>query len=220
MASFYSRSAVCLLLAGSALVSGCAPLLVGGVVTAGVVAADRRTSGAQLEDQAIELKTASAFRENLLEGYHINISSFNRQVLLTGEVPNEQERQNAEQLARKIDNVRNVFNDLLVSPSSTLTQRSNDTLITGRVRARVIGTDNLPSNSIKITTERGIVYLQGLVTQREASLATEVARTTTSVNKVVRVFEYISEAELAQRQADKEARVPVEPVAGTVVPSN
>ena len=207
-----SRTVLCLLLAGSALASGCAPLLFGGVVTAGVVSADRRTSGAQLEDQAIELKASSAYKENLTGEYHINTNSYNRQVLLTGEVETEKSRVDAERAMRQVPNVRNVFNELRVMPSSTLTQRSNDTLITGHVRSRVVGTDDLPSNSLKITTERNTVYLQGLVTQREAALATEVARTTSAVDKVVRVFEYISESELRARQEEREARVPVVPV--------
>lgn len=211
-----SRTALGILLACSAVLSGCAPLVIGGAaVTTAVVATDRRTSGAQLEDQTIEIKAASAFREHLNEGHHININSYNRQVLLTGEVPTGQDRTNAERLVRQIDNVRNVYSDLAIGPGSSLSQRSNDVLISSRVRSRVFGTENLPANSLKITTERGVVYLQGLATQREAALATEVARTTSGVNKVVRVFEYISESELAQSQADKEARVPVEPVGST-----
>lgn len=204
------RAALCVSLAASALLGGCAPLVIGSAVTAGVVAVDRRTSGAHLEDQAIEFKAAAAFRENLADGYHINANSYNRQVLLTGEVATAQEKAKAEQLVRLLPNVRNVFNELAVGPRSSMTQRSNDTLITGRVRSRVVGTDHLPSNSMKITTERSVVYLQGLATPREAELATEVARTTTGVEKVVRLFEHISEAELKESQADRQARQPAD----------
>lgn len=208
------RIAAGTLLLSCAVLSGCMPLVLGGAATAGVVAVDRRTSGTQVEDQAIEFKTSAAFRENTAhfqKDNHINVNSFNRHVLLTGEVGSEQDKATAERIARKVENVENVYNELAVMPNSSFSQRSNDTLLTGRVRSWLIGTDGIPSNSVKVTSERGIVYLQGLVTQHEADLIVERVRTLSGVNRVVRVFEYVSPNELTSRQPDKEARVPVAP---------
>lgn len=215
-----SQSALGILLAGSAFLSGCAPLLVGSVVTAGVVATDRRTSGTQVEDQAIELKAANAYREHITEGYHISTNSYNRHVLLTGEVPTPQDRTRAQEVARQIENVRSVRNELVVGPSSTLSQRSNDLLTSSKVRSRIIGTENLPSNSLRIHTERGVVYLRGLVTRREAALSTEVARTTSGVQKVVQYFEFISEEEAARQQAQLQDTTPVKPYSGEHNPAD
>lgn len=200
---------------GCSIISGCMPLVLGGAATAGVVAVDRRTSGTQLEDQTIEFKTAAAFRENsahFQKDNHINVNSFNRHVLLTGEVGSEQDKATAARIAKKVESVENVYNELAVMPNSSFAQRSNDTLLTGRVRSWLIGTDGIPSNSVKVTSERGIVYLQGLVTQHEADIIVERVRTLSGVNRVVRVFEYISPTELTERQPDKEARVPTAPV--------
>ncbi|RMX04975.1 BON domain-containing protein [Corticibacter populi] len=205
--------ALCISLASAILTTGCAPMIIGGAVVAGSVAVDRRTAGAQVDDQAIEIKVRTALNEHIAEGSHVNINSYNRQVLLTGEVATEADRQKAAEQTRQVENVRNVYNELQVMPSTGYSQRSSDTYITGKVRTRIINTENLPSKSLKITTERGVVYLQGLVTPREAELATEVARTTDGVARVVRLFEYISETELAQSQADREARTPTEPIA-------
>ena len=176
--------------------SGCAPLVVGGAVVTGVVATDRRTAGTQLEDESIELKVASAVRQNLGERVHLNATSYNRQVLLTGEARTNADKEQAEQLAKSQENVRLVVNDLAVMPPSTLTQRSRDVVLTGQVKAAFIDAKDLQVNSFKVVTERGIVYLMGRVTAREAQRATEIARKVRGVTKVVRVFEEISEDEL------------------------
>lgn len=203
------QAALCVLLIGSFVLSGCVPLVLGGGAAAGVVAVDRRTSGTQLEDQTIEFKTSAAFRENsahFQKDYHINVNSYNRRVLLTGEVGSEQDKATAERIAKQVENVEALYNELAVMPNSSLGQRSNDTLLTGQVRSWLIGTDGIPSNSVKVTSERGIVYLQGLVTKEEADIIVERVRTISGVHRVVRVFEYISPTELTSRQPDKEAR--------------
>ena len=185
-------------LAGAVLsgLSGCAPLIVGGAVMTGVVATDRRTAGTQLEDEAIELKVASAVRQDLGERVHLNVTSYNRQVLLSGEAAAAADRERAEKLAQSQENVKAVVNDLAVMAPSSLTQRTKDTVTTSQIKAAFIDAKDLQSNSIKVVTERGIVYLMGRVTQRESKRATDIARGIGGVVKVVRVFEDISEEEL------------------------
>jgi osmotically-inducible protein OsmY len=181
----------------AASLSACVPLLMGGaVVGTALVATDRRTSGAQLEDEGIELRAASRLREALGDRAHINVTSFNRRVLISGEVPTEPDRQLVEQTVSRVENVRAVVNELAVLGNSGLTQRSNDSLITGKVKAGLVDSKDLFANAFKVSTERGTTYLMGRVTQREADRATEVARTTGGVQKVVKVFEIISEDEL------------------------
>ena len=184
------------LLATLASLSACTPLIVGGAVMTGVVATDRRTTGTQLEDQTIEIKVASVVRQEMGERIHLNVLSFNRQVLLTGEVRTAADKERAEVLARSQENVVAVVNDLAVMPVSSLTQRSKDTVITGRVKAAFVDAKDLQVNAIKVMTERGTVYLMGRVTPREAKRATDIARGMSGVAKVVRVFEEISEQEL------------------------
>lgn len=181
----------------AATLSACVPLVVGGAVVGGtLVATDRRTSGAQLEDEGIELRAANRLREALIERPHINITSYNRQVLLTGEVPTEADKQRAEQIVSRVENVKSVLNELAVMGNSTLTQRSSDTLITGKVRASFIDAKDLYANAFRVTTERGTVYLMGRVTQREAERATEITRGVSGVQRVVRAFELISDEDL------------------------
>lgn len=196
---FFSQKLLSMLLAGAALgatLSACAPIMMGGAVMGSLVATDRRTSGAQLEDESIELRAASRIRDNLGERVHINVNSYNRRVLLTGEVPNAQDKQLVEQIVTRVDNVQLVVNELAVLGNATLTQRSSDTLVTGRVKAGLVDAKDLYANAFKVVTERGITYLMGRVTQREADRATEIARSSSGVQKVVRVFEIISEDEL------------------------
>ena len=177
--------------------SGCFPLVVGGAfVGTGLVATDRRTSGSLVEDEGIELRAASRIRENLGERVHVNVTSYNRQVLLTGEVPNLQDKQLIEKIVAGVDNVRNIVNELEVMGNTTLTQRSSDTLVTGRAKAALVDAKDLFASAFKLTTERGTVYVMGRVTAREAKRATDIARSVGGVAKVVRVFEEISEAEL------------------------
>ena len=197
----------------TASLAGCVPLVIGGAVAGGtLVATDRRTSGAQLEDEGIELRGSNRLRTALGERGHINLTSYNRQVLLTGEVASEQDKQLAEMTIAKVENVTSVVNELAVSGVSTLSQRSSDVLATGRVRAQLVDARDLFANSFKVVTERGTAYLMGRVTQREADRATSIARTTTGVLKVVRLFDLISEADLARLQPKPKA-VEVRPAA-------
>lgn len=180
----------------SASLSACFPVIVGGAVMGGLVATDRRTSGAQLEDEGIELRAASRIRDNLGERVHVNVNSYNRRVLLTGEVPNLQDKLLIEQIASRVDNVQSVVNELAILGGATLTQRSSDALVTGRVKAALVDAKDLYANAFKVVTERGSTYLMGRVTQREADLATAITRATSGVQKVVRLLEIISEDEL------------------------
>lgn len=196
---FVSQKLLSMLLVGAtaaATLSACAPIVVGGAVVGSLVATDRRTSGAQLEDEGIELRAGSRIRDNLGERGHINVNSYNRRVLLTGEVPSAQDKQLVEQIVTRVDNVQLVVNELAVLGNATLTQRSSDTLVTGRVKAALVDAKDLYANAFKVVTERGSVYLMGRVTQREADRATDIARSISGVQKVVRVFEIISEDEL------------------------
>ena len=184
--------------------SGCAPLLVGGAVIGGtLIAVDRRTSGAQLEDEGIELRAAGRVRESMGDRSHVVVTSYNRQVLLTGEVPTAQDRQLAEQIVSRVENVRSIVNELAVMGNSSLTQRSSDSLVTGRVKAAMVDAKDLFASAFKVVTERGTVYLMGRVTQREANRATEITRSTSGVQRVVRVLEIISEEELQRMLPQK-----------------
>ena len=190
-----------IVLAASALaasLTACVPLVMGGAAMTGMVATDRRTSGAQLEDEGIELRAASRVREAMGERGHINVTSYNRQVLLTGEVPSEQDKQNVEQVVSRVPNVKAIVNELAVLGNSTLAARSADTLVTGKVKASLVDSKDLFANAFKVVTERGTVYLLGRVTPREAERGTAITRSVGGVQRVVRVFESITEDELKQ----------------------
>lgn len=193
---------VVLAIAAVTVLAGCVPLVpfvVGGAMVGGaLVATDRRTSGAQLEDEGIELRSNARIRETMGERVHVNVNSYNRQVLLTGEVPTTQDRQQIEQLVSKVENVRSIVNELGVLGNSTLPQRSSDSLVTGKVKAGLVDAKDLYANAFKIVTERGTTYIMGRVSKREADRATEIARSTVGVQRLVRVLEIISEEELQQ----------------------
>lgn len=180
--------------------SGCFPLVAGGMVGGAMVASDRRTTGTVVEDETIEQKASARIRENLGERGHVNITSFGRQVLLTGEVPSAQDKQLVEKLVAGVENVRNIVNELGVMGNSSFTQRTSDTLTTSKAKANLLDAKDLTANAFKIVTERGTVYLIGRVTQREANRGTDIVRATSGVQKVVRVLEIISEEELARIQ--------------------
>lgn len=176
--------------------SACAPLVIGGAAMGALVVADRRTAGAVVEDERIELRSASLLRDAFGERAHINVNSYNRQALLTGEVPNEQIKQQAEQIVGRVENVKGIVNELAVTNTSTsLTQRSNDALITGKVKASLVDASDLQATAFKVVTERSTVYLMGRVTQREAERATQITRTVGGVQRVVRVFEFLGDAQ-------------------------
>jgi osmotically-inducible protein OsmY len=177
--------------------SACAPLLIGGaMVGGGLVATDRRTTGTQIEDESIELKAASRIRELATLG-RVDVTSYNRVVLLVGEVPGETEKSAVEQAVARIDNVRSVVNEIALAPKSSFSSRSNDTLLGTKVKATFVDASDVQANAFKVVVERNIVYLMGRVSEREATRAADLARTIKGVEKVVRVFEILSEAELA-----------------------
>jgi len=189
--------------------AGCAPLVVGGAMVGGtMVYVDRRTTGAQVEDQTIEVKSANRATEVGGDRAHVNVTSYNRTVLLTGEAPTEADRTAIEQAVQRVENVRSTVNELAVALPSSLSTRSNDSFLTTKVKATFVDAKDLQANAIKVVTERGNVYLMGRVTEREATRATDLARTVSGVQKVVRVFEIISEAELAELTAKTETPPP------------
>jgi osmotically-inducible protein OsmY len=175
---------------------GCVEMAIGTAVMGTLAATDRRTFGAQTEDKAIVLKGETRIPNLVGNAGHVNVTSFNRRVLLTGEVRDEEMKAAVEREVAAIQGVESIVNELAIAGPSSFTSRSNDTLITGKVKASFVDTKDLYANSIKVVTERGIVYLMGRVTQREGNLAAEVARGVGGVQKVVKIFEYISEDEL------------------------
>ena len=195
-ASLLSTLVICLGLASCA-----APIIVGGVIGGAMVASDRRTTGIQVEDEMIEQRSATAIRENFGSKEHVNITSYNRQVLITGEVSSDAVSRQVESLIRKIENVRtDVVNELVVGPASSVSDRTSDVLLVAKVKASMIDTEDVFANIYKVVGERGTIYLMGRVTQREAKRATDVVRGVGGVKRVVRVFEYITEDELRAMQ--------------------
>ena len=189
---------VCVVTLLSSGLTACIPLIAGGFAGGALLATDRRTSGAQLEDEGIELRASNRIRNTVGDRVHVNLTSYNRQALLTGEVPTAQDKKTVEQIVSQVENVAAVVNELAVSATSTLTERSSDVLVTGRVKAMLLDAQDLQSNVFKVVTERGTTYLMGRVSTREADRATEVVRGPPGVQKVIRVFEILSEDELSR----------------------
>ncbi len=181
-----------LMLSALPLLHGCAAIAVVGAAAGGaMVAQDRRTVGTITEDEVIELKASSRIGERLKQGMHVNVTSYNRMVLLTGEVPDAAARTEVERIARGVENVRGVYNETVVSGVTSFTARSNDAITTSKVKARFLDAGKFNALHVKVVTENNVVYLLGLVKKQEATDATEIARTTSGVQKVVRVFEYL-----------------------------
>ena len=170
--------------------TGCFTAVVGGAAAGTAMATDSRTSGVYIEDQNIEIKASQQVRKSLGEEAHINVTSYNLNVLLTGEVPNEAAKAEAERITKSVESVKNITNEIVVGPKTSISDRANDTYITSKVKAKFIAEKNFSANDVKIVTEASVVYLMGLVKKREADIATELARTTDGVVKVVKVFEY------------------------------
>ena len=190
-----------LALAAGTTLSACAPLLIGGAIWGGtMVVSDRRTSGTQIDDQAIELKSVRRIADVIADRGHVNVTSYNRLVLITGEVPTEADKTAVEQAVMRIDNVRSIVNELTLTAPSSLSARSNDTLMTSKVKASMVDAKDIQANAFKVVTERSVVYLMGRVSEREANRAADVARGVSGVQKVVKVFEVVSEGELADTQ--------------------
>ena len=175
--------------------SGCALLVAAGVATVGTgvaVSQDRRTGGMLVEDQNIESKSNQRIRDKMGGNLHVNVVSFNRNVLLTGEVPSESARKEIEQIVKDVEHVRNVLNEIAVGPVSSFASRSNDALITSKVKGRFMDGGKFQINHVKVITEDSVVYLLGIVNTDEAGSAVDIARSTKGVRKVVKVFEYMN----------------------------
>ncbi|MGD9952676.1 MAG: BON domain-containing protein [Burkholderiales bacterium] len=172
------------------LLAGCIELMAVGTGVALATVEDRRSTGTQLEDQGIELRAGNRIDDRHGERVHVNVTSFNRHVLLTGEVSDEATRADIETIVRGVPNVTGVSNDLQIAGRSSTTSRSNDTLITAKVKTRLVDSNKFNPFHVKVVTEAAVVYLLGLVTEQEAADAVEIARTTAGVRKVVKMFEY------------------------------
>lgn len=195
---------------------GCFPIVATGVAVGVMSAMDRRTVGAQADDEAFEWKAQSLISERIGDKAHVNATSYNRKVLLTGEVPNEEARAQIADITRGITNVAGVYNEVRISPASTLSARGNDSYITSKIKARLVDAKQVSTNHVKVVTEGGVAYLMGIVNDGEAQAAIQTARTTDGVRKVVNLFEVVSQAEtrrldaLRQEEKRKSSPAPVE----------
>jgi osmotically-inducible protein OsmY len=180
--------------------SGCVEMVVGSAVMGAVATVDRRTLGAQTEDKAIAVKAELKIPKIVGEAGHVNIASYNRRVLLTGEVKDEAMKAAVEREVRAIEGVLSMNNELEIAGPSSYTSRSSDALITTKVKASLVDMKTISANSFKVVTERGTVYLMGRVTQREGQVGADVARGVSGVQKVVKIFDYITEDELKAMQ--------------------
>lgn len=185
--------AIIVALTGMVALHGCAPVIVAGAGTAAVAAHDRRTVGAFVDDGAIEIKIRNAISadETLRKEAHINITSMNGIVLLSGEAPTDEHRDQILGQARAVAGIRQIANEIRVAPRATFGSRSHDTWLTTKVKTKMVRTEDLDSTRVKVVTENSAVYLLGLVTKKEAELATEAARTVSGVTRVVKLFEYV-----------------------------
>lgn len=197
-------TAICTLLVATLaapLLGGCFFGAVAGIAAGSLSVADRRTVGTQLEDRSLQVKAESAVRESFGEDVHVNATVYNRQILLTGQAPDEATRSRVEARVSTLPNIRLIVNDIQIGFKSSLSSRSNDAFITGKVKASLLDAQDIFANSFKVTTEAGTVYLMGLVTEREANRAASIAAGVPRVVKVVKVMELISEAELSRLSA-------------------
>jgi len=178
-------------LALASQITACVPVIVGGAAAGGAMAADRRTSGVYVEDENIELKSTKSIHDTLGENAHVNITSFKGNVLLTGEVPDENAKTKAGDIVIATESVRSVINEITIGPKTSVSSRANDAYLTSKVKAQFVTENRFQANYVKVVTENGVVYLMGSVTQKEAEDAVEIARNTAGVTKVVKVFEYL-----------------------------
>lgn len=184
-----TQSALVLIMATQ--LTACLPAVVGGAAAGGMMAADRRTSGIYIEDEGIEIKAEKNIADQVGDKIHVNVTSYNRNVLITGEAEDEATKAKAEAIVKAVDNVRSVTNELAVDMKSTIANRNNDAYVTSKVKARMLKEGRFPANYVKVVTESSVVYLLGLVTHKEAEDAVEIASSTDGVYRVVKVFEYI-----------------------------
>ncbi len=206
----------CIPLVSLGALSGCAPLVVGGAAaTTAVVATDRRTAGEQVEDQAIEMKVGSEMRKLVGDKGRVNTIAYAGNVLLMGDVPTEQDKQQAEQLASKVEKVKRVYNQLRVGGITPLSVRTNDSWLSTKVTTTLINTKDVPTRTIVVSTERGVVYLMGRVTEAESERAGKAAAGVAGINKVVKLFEIVSPESLATDTSAAPVQESSAPAAGT-----
>ncbi len=170
--------------------SACVPVVVGGAAAGGAMASDRRTSGIYVEDENIELKALKSIETNLGSTAHINVTSYNRNVLLTGEAPSAEAKTKAESMIKAISNIRVITNEIVVGEKSSISSRSNDAYLTTKIKTQFVTENKFSANYVKVVTENNVVYLLGIVTKSEADAATEIASNTHGVSKVIKLFEY------------------------------
>lgn len=184
-----------LLAAAVSALQGCFPAVATGVAVGVLAVTDRRSVGAQAEDESIEWKASNRVADRFKEKAHLNFTSFNRRVLITGEVASEQMKAEVGEIVARIENVEGTWNEVAVAPVSSLSARSNDAFVTSKVKARFVDASQFAPTQVKVVTEAGVVFLMGIVNEREARAAIQVARTTDGVRKVVNVMEVVPEAE-------------------------
>ena len=200
------------LIAALPFLAGCVPAVIATGATVGVMSAqDRRSTGVQADDEGIEWKAAQSVPERYSQASHLNFTSFNQRLLITGEVPSEEAKAAIGEQAARIVGVKEVINETTVGPASSLSVRSNDSYITSKVKARLVDEKNLSATHVKVVTESGVTYLMGIVNDREAKVAVTIARTTEGVRKVVNVMEVRSDAEIS--------RLTTMPTMGTSAPA-
>ncbi|MEW6690814.1 MAG: BON domain-containing protein [Pseudomonadota bacterium] len=187
------------------LLAGCVEMAAVGVGAAVFSAVDRRTTGAQIDDEGIELRSTNRINERFGDRVHVNVTSFNRNVLITGEVPDAKTRAEIENIVRAVPNARSTTNDLRIAARASLENRANDAAITGKVKARFVDAGKFSALHVKVVTEAAVVYLMGVVTEQEAADAVEIARTTGGVRKVVKLFDYCKPADAACAPRSKPA---------------
>jgi osmotically-inducible protein OsmY len=190
----------------SAAASGCVGLAITGAAVGALALTDRRTVGAQTEDQSIELKASGRLQESVRNPGGISVTSFNRRVLLTGYVTDEASKKAAEEVIRRVDNVAAVHNELMIGTRPSLGSAASDTTLTARVKAAHIEAKDVQANAYKVVTESAVVYLMGIVTQREGDRGAQVASRVSGVRRVVTVYEYVSEEELAKLESRPKQR--------------
>jgi osmotically-inducible protein OsmY len=212
-----SLLAAALLAAAVPALQGCFPVVATGAAVGVLAVTDRRSVGTQTEDETIEWKASTRISDRFKDRVHVNVTSYNRKALITGEVPDEQAKAEIGDIVAKVENVQGVWNELNVAPASSLTNRGNDAFITSKVKTRFVDANQFAPNRVKVVTEAGTVFLLGLVNEREAKSAIQVTRTTDGVRKVVNVMEILSEAEtqridsaIAVRSSGGQQPAPVE----------
>lgn len=190
---------------------GCFPIVAGGVAVGAMAASDRRTVGAQTEDEAVEWKAEKRIADRFKDRVHVNVTGYNRKALITGEAYDEAMKAEVGDIVSKVENVQGIWNEMEVGPIHSLTSRSNDAYVTSKVKARFVDYNQFNANHVKVVTEGGVVFLLGIVNEREARSAVQIARTTDGVRKVVNLLEVVPEAETRRIDSALTGKAPTTP---------